>query len=263
MDPAALQGLAILQQLLAHIQAQPPAPAQAPQQEAQVQVPVIVPPAQTVPASQYVAPLTGNPAAGASISLLSSFPEVEAATITAVIQHELRGTDIYKLDSRYRDKTERQTLAFNGTSLEIASNDSAAKDYKTLNSIIIPLNTYFSILLMHSQPTGRSHLLLLWFFRYNTHIVKLASEYKWSAVLAYHMAFFARRRREMSEDGNYREWGKMDFELHGEHLMDRCKPATAARPANPSMSGKHVTQTCTNKSCRNFNLGKCATTPCA
>ncbi|KII90040.1 hypothetical protein PLICRDRAFT_174840, partial [Plicaturopsis crispa FD-325 SS-3] len=122
--------------------------------------PLPVPPLAS--AQPWVAPLSAhNTVAGTSQTLLSLFPEVEAAVITAVIQHDLRGSDIYKLDSRYRDKTERQTLALNGTTLELSSNDSAAKDYKSLNSILIPLHTYFSILAAYSQGTGRTHLITL------------------------------------------------------------------------------------------------------
>lgn len=59
------------------------------------------------------------------------------------------------------------------------------------------------------------------------------------------MAFFAKLRCEMSEDSDYCGWGMMDFELHGEHLIDRrksnssnkaaptVKRAGASRPMNP------------------------------
>src|SRR6202022_3624892 len=113
------------------------------------------------------------------------------------------------------------------------------KDYKTLNSILIPLETYFSILLLHSHPNC-APLVGLGFFCYNAHWVKLASEYEWPAVLAYHMAFFAKRRREMLE-GDYRGWGKIDFDLHGEHLMDRRKryqdPKSSYPPSSSSKRG--------------------------
>lgn len=164
------------------------------------------PAASTSTGSQpFVGPLTNNPASGASnhTSLLSTFPEVEAAVITSIIQHEFWGSDLYKLDSRYRDKTERQALTLNGTTLELTSNDSALKDYKSLNSIAIPLDTYFSILIMHTQHTGHSASIAVNFFHYNAHLIKIASEYEWPAVVAYHMAFFAKQRLEMA-DGRIR-----------------------------------------------------------
>ncbi|KAJ3779732.1 hypothetical protein GGU10DRAFT_337764 [Lentinula aff. detonsa] len=152
----------------------------------------------------YTPPLTRNTAAGASSSLLSLFPEVEAASITAIITHNFRASDLYKLDSRYRDKTERQILSLKGETLELTTNDSAYRDYKSLNAIAIPLSTYFSILVSHAETSG-----------------KIASEYEWSAVIAYHMAFFNKRRREMQE-GDYSGWGKVDMELRSGHRL--CPP---------------------------------------
>ncbi|KAJ3711116.1 hypothetical protein DFJ43DRAFT_1169110 [Lentinula guzmanii] len=67
---------------------------------------------------RFVGPLSSSAAAGAS-SLLCLFPEVEAATITSIINHEFRASDLYKLDSRYRDKTERQVLSLKGETLEL------------------------------------------------------------------------------------------------------------------------------------------------
>ncbi|KZP14064.1 hypothetical protein FIBSPDRAFT_708092, partial [Athelia psychrophila] len=141
-------------------------------------------------------------------SLVSKFPEVEAATISAVILHDLRANELYKLDSRYRDKSEKQILSFNGTSLEVASGDPATKEYKTLNSIIVPLSVYFAILLAHAGNSVSAQLastLGMHFFWYNAHLAKIASEYEWPAVLAYHMAYFNKRRREMA-DGIYDGW---------------------------------------------------------
>lgn len=60
-----------------------------------------------------------------------------------ILAHDLHATELFKLDSRYRDKTERQVLAFNGTSLKVASHDPLAKEYKSLNSVSVPLGTYF------------------------------------------------------------------------------------------------------------------------
>ncbi|KAJ3793251.1 hypothetical protein GGU11DRAFT_692146 [Lentinula aff. detonsa] len=165
----------------------------------------------------YTPPLTGNTAAGASSSLLSLFPEVEAASITAIITHDFRASDLYKLDSRYRDKTERQILSLKGETLELTTNDSAYRDYKSLNAIAISLSTYFSILVSHAETSGKVSRICMDFFKYNAHLIKIASEYEWSAVIAYHMAFFNKRRREMQE-GDYSGWGKVDMELRSEHL---------------------------------------------
>ncbi|KZP23106.1 hypothetical protein FIBSPDRAFT_675325, partial [Athelia psychrophila] len=145
------------------------------------------------------------------------FPKVEAANITSIIQHEFRATDLFKLDSKYRDKAEHQVLAFNGTSIEVASRDSVAKEYKSLNSISIPLSIYFSIL-CRAVPLSALCDISVNFLWYQAHLLKLSSDYNWSAVMSYHTDFFNTRRREMS-DGNYEGWGNVNLDLHAEHLM--------------------------------------------
>jgi len=83
-------------------------------------------------------------------------------------------------------------LALNGTTLKLTTNDTALKEYKSLNSILIPLSTYFSILIMYTQASGNSATISFNILRYNGHLVKIASEYEWTAVVAYHMAFFTK-----------------------------------------------------------------------
>ncbi|KAJ3978889.1 hypothetical protein F5890DRAFT_1377207, partial [Lentinula detonsa] len=201
-----------------------------------------------------------NTAAGAS-SLLSLFPEVEAATITSIINHEFRASDLYKLDSRYRDKTERQILSLKGETLELTTNNAAYREYKSLNAIAVPLSTYFSILLTHAEAAGKVSLIASDFFKYNAHLIKITSEYEWSAVVGYHMAFFNKRRREM-QNGDYSGWGKVDMELRGEHLYNA--PRLSLPFTQSSKSSKKTTPSTSNKSepCRKFDQGLCPTTPC-
>ncbi|KAL0567967.1 hypothetical protein V5O48_014024 [Marasmius crinis-equi] len=172
------------------------------------------PPPTSVP-NVFVGPYTNLTAtvASPSQSLLSSFPEVEAATIASIINHEFEAHDLYKLDPKSRDKTEGQILSLRGGSLT----NSAFKDYKSLSSVAVPLSTYFSIILVHAEPTARVSNMAVDFFRYNSHLIKISDEYEWAAVVAYHMAFFDKRRREM-QLGDYSGWGRIDVELQGEHL---------------------------------------------
>ncbi|KAL0567969.1 hypothetical protein V5O48_014026, partial [Marasmius crinis-equi] len=183
------------------------------------------PPPASVP-NDFVGPYTNPTAAVASPSqsLLSSFPEVEAATIASIINHEFEAHDLYKLDSKSRDKTEDQILSLRGGSLT----NSAFKKYKSLSSVAVPLSTYFSIILAHAKPTGRVSKMAIDFFRYNSHLIRIAGEYEWTAVVAYHMAFFNKRRQEM-QLGDYSGWGRIDVELQGEHLH-RGNPVTASEP---------------------------------
>ncbi|KZP33181.1 hypothetical protein FIBSPDRAFT_701524, partial [Athelia psychrophila] len=144
------------------------------------------------------------------------FRTIEAATITSIIQHDLRASELYKLDSRYRDKGERQALVFNGTALEIASRDTVAREYKALNSVTVPLATYFQIVL-GIVPLSELRAVSQHFTWYSGHLQRLAVDYEWSALLAYHNDFFNGRRREMAE-GDYTAWGRLDHELDDLHL---------------------------------------------
>ncbi|KAJ6617981.1 hypothetical protein B0H10DRAFT_1670848, partial [Mycena sp. CBHHK59/15] len=143
--------------------------------------------------------------AGASPSLCTLFPDIEPACITTVITHELRATDLYKLDPRLNDSEPSYSLNAAGT---FEMNVSKHKAYKTLNSILLPLNTYFGILTVHAA----NRALAAYFHRHTAHIVTLASEYEWAAVLEYHTLFFNRRRGDMLE-GSYTAWGEPDITL--------------------------------------------------
>ncbi|KAJ7095567.1 hypothetical protein C8R44DRAFT_585099, partial [Mycena epipterygia] len=71
-------------------------------------------------------------------------------------------------------------------------------------SIEAPLTVYIRILIAHSAPTSKA-ADFAFCLGYLESFLKLRSHYEWSAVLAYHMAFSARRRREMAT-GSYIGW---------------------------------------------------------
>ncbi|KAJ7712343.1 hypothetical protein B0H14DRAFT_2167018, partial [Mycena olivaceomarginata] len=207
--------------------------------------PLIVPSAFTAP----IAPL--NSAAGAPPSLRTLFPDIEPACITAVITHELRAVDLYKLDPRLKDTEPTYSLSATGA---FEMNVSKHKAYKNLNSILLPLNTYFGILTAHANGT-----LAAYFHRHTAHLVTLASEYEWVAVLEYHTLFFNRRRGDML-NGDYVSWGTPDLALLALSVYPHRKqvqPTSSAKsPAKRTTSGSG------DSTCRNYNLGKCDS-PCA
>ncbi|KAG6843228.1 hypothetical protein H0H87_006864, partial [Tephrocybe sp. NHM501043] len=138
--------------------------------------------------------------------------------------------------------------AFNGLTNQFEASNVTAKEYKNPNSIIIPLQIYFSILQAHI--TDQRANVASQFFFYNAHLLKIASEYEWATVLDYHMEFFNMRRTEMM-DGLYSGWGTVDAALMADHVLGRHKPM-ATKPAKANMP-----QTPANPSdpCRKFNKG--------
>lgn len=75
---------------------------------------------------------------GMSPSIRSLFPDVEADIITAVITHDFRACDLFKLDSRYRDK--KPSYKLNGATGEFEASNRAAKMYKSLNALLSVCN---------------------------------------------------------------------------------------------------------------------------
>lgn len=203
---AADAATAAIQQYIGASAAQPPAPI----------APITPLAAPLATGGSFVPPISLIPVAGASLppppSLRSLFPDIESACITSVITHELKASDIYKLDPRLKDS--ESSFILTGAGLQL--NDSKHKSYKNLNSIIFPLHTYFGILLEYI-PAISSHGLASYFLWYLTHVEKLATEYEWAAVLEYHMLFFNRRRNEMIT-GHYTAWASPDLTLLSTHV---------------------------------------------
>lgn len=204
-------------------------------------------------APPFIAPITTTTNGASPPSLRSLFPDIEAAHITAIITHEFCGTDLYKLDSRYRDK--EASFAFNGTTGQFETSNRAAKDYKTFNALYLPLVVYFSVLAVHVSPQRTIPLV---FFQFLTHLQKIADEYEWSAVLEYTMVFFNRRRMEMLENGDYSKWATPDAALMAEHIFAHKKVLLKSAKTSGSTGG--TTARTTPTVCLNWNAGKCSGT---
>ncbi|KAJ6585808.1 hypothetical protein B0H19DRAFT_926532 [Mycena capillaripes] len=230
-----------------HLAAGTPAPAPA---VAQAPPPLVVTP--PVAPAQFTPPLAplASPA-GASPSLRSLFPDIEPACITAVITHELKASDLYKLDTRLRDSEPTYSLSSTGT---FEMNVSKHKAYKTPSSILIPLRTFFAILAAHLPAHSAP---VAYFFRYLTHLSTLTAEYEWAAVLEYHTLFFNRRRNDMLS-GLYDGWGTSDIGLLSLHVFPHRKQVSLT----PKGAGAKKPPSSSSEACRNFNLGKCDS-PCA
>ncbi|KAF9553330.1 hypothetical protein CPC08DRAFT_613210, partial [Agrocybe pediades] len=143
-------------------------------------------------------------------SLRSLFPQIEAAHITAITMHQFLPGDLYKLDSKYRGK--EIPYSFNATTMQFETSNRAARDYKTVDSLFIPLLVYINILTAHLL--GQSAL---------PNAQAQGTQYEWPAVLEYVMAFLAHRRLEMLDDGDYSKWGTLDADLKAEHLIGHRK----------------------------------------
>lgn len=157
-----------------------------------------------------------------SISVL--FPHVDPDVIASIVHHELSGAEIYKLDSRRILESTWNLIEVNmdENTLSLQSAPAATETYATLDSLLVPLNAYFSVLCVHELSKSQSPMLPYHFFRYSSHLVKIAAQYEWAAVLSYHLASFSRRCKEMRK-GDFAGWGRVDMDLMEQFLVPNQK----------------------------------------
>ncbi|EIW65198.1 uncharacterized protein TRAVEDRAFT_77751, partial [Trametes versicolor FP-101664 SS1] len=155
-------------------------------------------------------------------SLLDQFPSVKQSVLLEIARHEFEPSDLYKLDSKYRDKAGRGSLLeLNGN--RITLRDSTTKDYPTLHSLFPPLVTYFDILSAFAASSGSTAAVLQVSrggLRYLSQLEAFHDEFQWSAVLSYHMEFHHERLREMAR-GDYSGWARIDASLQVKYLIGK------------------------------------------
>ncbi|EPS92762.1 hypothetical protein FOMPIDRAFT_1137342 [Fomitopsis schrenkii] len=180
-------------------------------------------------------PASARPPPG--MSLLDQFPSVRASVLLDIARHEFEPSDLYKLDSRYRDKAERSVIDLSGGTLAVRA--TSTKDYPTFNSVFPPLGLYFQILVTFvgtAQDPELSTYVSRVTFEYLIQLQALHEEYQWPAVLAYHMEFHHCRLREMAR-GDYSGWGDIDGKLQRKHLFNKDRFRPGATPQALARSG--------------------------
>ena len=152
------------------------------------------------------------------------FPHVDPDVIASIVRHEFPGAEIYKLDSRRILESTWNLIEVNmdESTLSLLSAPAAIETYTTLDSLFVPLNTYFSVLCVHELSKTQAPMLPYHFFRYSSHLVKIAAQYEWAAVLSYHLASFSRRCKEMRK-GDFTGWGRVDMDLMEQFLVPNQK----------------------------------------
>lgn len=170
------------------------------------------------------------------VDLSKLFPHIDSETLNAIYNHELPAAELYKLDTRRILEAQWHMIDLEDSTVTYRTVPSAREIYQTLDSLFVPLNSYFSILCVHGLSSGLPPTLPYYFFKYSSHLVKIAHQYEWHAVLLYHFAFFARRCTEMLL-GNYTGWEKIDVDLMEELLVQhRKQPEVRQRRPQPDIS---------------------------
>ena len=158
-----------------------------------------------------------------------TWAHVDSETVEAILHHDLPAAELYKLDTRRILESQWHIIDLQHSTVTFRSVPSAGEIYQTLDSLLIPLNIYFSILSVHALSAGHSIFLPTYFFQYVNHLVKISSQYQWDAVLLYHFAFFARRCSDML-NGDYKGWARIDVDLMEELLVQHRKVPEVCLP---------------------------------
>ncbi|KAJ6490554.1 hypothetical protein DFH09DRAFT_1454072, partial [Mycena vulgaris] len=153
-------------------------------------------------------------------SLYDLFPSLEAGQLLEIARHDFRPSDLYKLDSRFRDRTDIDRLD------DSRGKSHSVKDYPSLHSLITPLYMYFRVLVAFASSSGdaeATRVISDGSARYYEHLHDLHQRYEWSAVVEYHLQYHLIRRREMV-NGDYSRWGHTDADLMNRYLYTRLRP---------------------------------------
>lgn len=226
--------------------------------------------AQPAPAAPAAAPVTAaafpaftfapSAAPPAGASLLDLFPSIDGTVLLDIARHEFKPGDLYKLDTRHKDRAARQILELN--SGVVAVRNQAPRGYPSFHSLDVPLSTFFNVLAgfasTGSNATALYHLTAST-MTYLARLVQFSLDYQWSAVVAYHFDFHYKRRRDMLR-GDYSGWATIDTGLQAKHLIgkERWRISTTAKASGTTKTAHSADANV----CRNFNKGACAS-PCA
>ncbi|KAJ3791971.1 hypothetical protein GGU11DRAFT_694071 [Lentinula aff. detonsa] len=190
-------------------------------------------------------------------SLYSSFPNIEEKHLLEITRHDFRPFALCKLDSRVRSKAD----AADGGLDTLEKSQGSVKDYPGLDSLLVPLSLYFSILISYAFIGGKPEVgcaLAIQSHTYIASLMEMAKEFQWSYVFEYHVQYMNIRRQEMKQ-GNYLGWGPINAQLYT-RVTAHPKPASSAFPASSKRASPRERDV-SKQMCHDWNDGKCSE-PC-
>ncbi|KAJ6592556.1 hypothetical protein B0H19DRAFT_918779, partial [Mycena capillaripes] len=119
-------------------------------------------------------------------SLFDLFPSLEAGQLLEIARHEFRPADLYKLDSRFRDRTDIDR------SSRRRQGQIRCQGLSPIHSLITPLILYFRVLVAFAASSGNAEATRIisdGSARYYEHLHDLYQRYEWSAIVEYHSQY--------------------------------------------------------------------------
>ncbi|KAJ3827123.1 hypothetical protein F5880DRAFT_1465058, partial [Lentinula raphanica] len=144
------------------------------------------------------------------------FPNIEERHVLDITRHEFRPYSLHELDHRNRSRASDTINLVGGQVDTRAQREGTVRDYPTLDTVIVPLLTYFNILIAYARLGGNPDAgcnLAMGVMSYVTSLMEMAERYQWAAVFDYHVEYMNLRRYEMKE-GNYLGWGSVEGPLY-------------------------------------------------
>ncbi|KAJ7198083.1 hypothetical protein GGX14DRAFT_342563, partial [Mycena pura] len=219
------------------------------------------------PSAPIVPPFTGS---GASTefggkSLPALFPSIESKIILDIVSHVFAPLDLPRLLSPLAARQDYVAPPSSAPSTEHAL---ALKHFPSFHSLLRPLLKYFEVLGAFAASSGKPwevFTITRSLSEYISHLTELHQQYKWSAVVIYHVEFHAVRMWDMKA-GDYSGWARPDHGLLSGLVYSHPLPS----PSSPTSSAARSTSSKSKKTslpieqqiCFDWNTGICKTSPC-
>ncbi|KAJ7358259.1 hypothetical protein DFH08DRAFT_953441 [Mycena albidolilacea] len=257
--------------------------------------PQIQPPAAAPPAPPIEPPFTGSNATTefGGKSLPALFPSIESKIILDILSHTFTPLDLPRLLSPL---AARQDYVAPPSSAPATEHSLALKHFPSFHSLLRPLLKYFEVLAAFAASSekqwevfairrsladyvDRSRHMSCHENAENrrfhgwtnpvliniSHLTELHQQYKWSAVVIYHVEFHSARLWDMKA-GNYSGWARPDHGLLSRLVYSHPLPpplASGTPSSKPtSAKSKKGSTPVEQQICYDWNTGICKSSPC-
>ncbi|KAK7046857.1 Integrase/recombinase xerD-like protein, partial [Favolaschia claudopus] len=205
---------------------------------------------------------SGAQAEFGSKSLPALFPSIDSKTILDIVSHSFQPLELPRLLSPLAARQDYVAPPSSAPSTEHAL---ALKHFPSFHSLHRPLLKYFEVLGAFAASSGKAwevFSITRSLSEYISHLTELHQQYKWSAVVIYHIEFHTARIWDMKA-GNYSSWAQPDHNLLSRLVyLHPLPPPSSSASAGSRNSSSKLKRPVEQQICYDWNSGICKTTPC-
>ncbi|KAJ7173151.1 hypothetical protein C8R46DRAFT_892720, partial [Mycena filopes] len=192
-------------------------------------------------------------------------PSVESKVILDIVSHAFSPLDLPRL---LLPLAARQEFVAPPSSAPSAEHTLALKHFPSFHSLLRPLLKYFEVLGAFAASSGKPwevFAITRSLSDYVSYLTELHQQFKWSAVVIYHVEFHTIRLWDMKA-GDYSGWARPDQSLLSRLvLMHPLLPPSSSTPSTARASSskpKKASLPVEQQVCYDWNSGICKTSPC-